>query len=240
MKKNKIIASLVLSTVLVSLSSQCVYAKDLKSNNQNIVSAKEQQVTVDKQQKETEKIQRLDKYVELDPHARKFIIKNSAYSELSKSDLQFIKDSINKSNELVKQNNQLTADTQAKRFIQSGQKSNNGISTRSIDKSKYWDWEVFWWGKRVYLHNHLIRDMQVYANTTLAGVGFTGASLGVALGVFGLPAGPIALIVAAFGFNAAYTYDRIIAADENGGHHGAYLDTFWGTGVGSYWKVYSA
>ncbi len=80
--------------------------------------------------------------------------------------------------------------------------------------------------------------MQVYANTTLAGVGFTGASLGAALGVFGLPAAPIAL--AAYGVNVAYTYDRIVQADENGGHHGAYLDIFWGTGVGSYWKVYSA
>lgn len=240
MKKNKIITSLVLTTLLVSLSSPYVYAKNLKPNNQNIANVEEQQVTVENEQKETEKIQRLDKYVELDPYARKFIIKDSAYSELSKSDLQFIKVSINQSNELVKQNNQLRTDTQAKRFIQSGQKYNNGIAKRSIDKSKYWDWEVFWWGKRVYLHNHLIRDMQVYANTTIAGAGFTGASLAVALGVFGLPGAVITLIVAAYGVNAAYTYDRIVQADENGGHHGAYLDTFWGTGAGTYWKVYSA
>lgn len=240
MGKNKIVTSLVLATVIVSLSSQCVYAKNLQPNNENKINVEEQQVTVEGQQKETEKIQRLDKYVELDPYARRFVIKNSAYSELSESDLQFMKNSINKSNELVKQNDQLTVDTHAKKFIESGQKYNSGRSKRSIDKSKYWDWEVFWWGKRVYLHNHLIRDMQVYANTTLAGVGFTGASLGAALGVFGLPAAPIALIVAAYGVNAAYTYDRIVQADENGGHHGAYLDTFWGTGVGSYWKVYSA
>ncbi|NFI47788.1 hypothetical protein FDA56_18430, partial [Clostridium botulinum] len=126
----------MLTTVLISLSSQYVYAKNLQPNNQNIVNVVEQQVTIEK---ETEKIQRLDKYVELDPYARKFIIKISVYSELSKNDLQFIKDFINKSNELVKQNNQLTADTQTKRFIQSGQKYNNGMAKRSIDKSKYWD-----------------------------------------------------------------------------------------------------
>lgn len=37
--------------------------------------------------------------------------------------------------------------------------------------------------------------MQVYANTTLAGVGFTGASLGVALRVLRLQAGPIWLLM---------------------------------------------
>ncbi|HDI3121882.1 hypothetical protein [Clostridium botulinum] len=30
----------------------------------------------------------------------------------------------------------------------------------------------------------------------------------------GLPAGPIALIVATYGVNAAYAYDRVVEADE--------------------------
>ncbi len=51
MGKNKIVTSLVLATVIVSLSSQCVYAKNLQPNNENKINVEEQQVTVEGQQK---------------------------------------------------------------------------------------------------------------------------------------------------------------------------------------------
>lgn len=230
MNKIKIIVALTIITAsLGSIGGQYVYAATIDNNTQiKVESIKEQKMD----------IQKLDKYVELNTNTRQFTLNDSAYLELSRNEVNFIQESINKSNELVKEyNSQLISDTYKKSFRQYERLNKSQRITRSIDTSAYWDWEVCWWGKRVYLHNNLIKDMQSYSNTVLGGAGFTGVVLTNCLAELGVASGPIGLIVGAFGLNAAYTYDRIV---NNNSGNGVYLDTFWGTGLGTYWKVYGA
>lgn len=156
MNKKKLIALLIMTATLTTTITPCIYAKEINLNQKNMIITEEKMI-------EKVNLKRLDKYVEVNRCLRQFVLKDSAYIYLEKQEIEFIKESIKKSNEFINENNEFSFDINTKSFKQHSKK--DMFLASSINKSAYWDWEVFWWGKRVYLHNNCVQDMQEYAYT---------------------------------------------------------------------------
>ncbi len=241
MNCKKIMAmSIIFTTMMCGLAPLSVHAAPMN------ISGSIQQTNL-KQEQDNEKIRKLGTYIELNEISKQYVLKSTAHSNLNSTDIDFITESINQSNSVInKQINEgktitISQDaTGCKHLIlEKGYLHKPGSRIkRSIDTSKYYDMETFWWGTRVFLSGGVVHDIYEYNVTVIGAAGFTGATLGYALTHFGMASGPVGIIVAAFGFNVAYTYDQIV---HKASQKGVYLDSFWGCQTNPpTWKIYAA
>lgn len=177
-------------------------------------------------------IDKVDKYVTLNNETFQYSISSTAKTALTTE--EFILAS-----NIITNTNQNIAELKNRSSLVISNKSVKTVRriTRSINTSRYWDIDYFWWGPRIFLHHNLIRDMQHYANTTV--VFSTGGPAMIATAVLswiGVSSSVVTLgapvLAAALG---ASVYDRII---DNDNGSGVYIDInqFWTPGT----KIYPA
>ncbi|OMF26111.1 hypothetical protein [Paenibacillus peoriae] len=96
----------------------------------------------------------------------------------------------------------------------------NKFSTASINTSSYWDYELLWWGYRIYFSHQLINDIKSKA-LYAGGIGaISGSTLTGILSSLGLPGWIGGIVVGIFLVKGA----SIVYADNG---RGVYIDAFW-------------
>lgn len=104
----------------------------------------------------------------------------------------------------------------------------SGISMRTINKTKYWDYEILWWGYRIYFHSNLVNDMKNWKSTTTGTGGIiTGLlfrSWLIKVGMSTTPAGWISTVA---GLAITWTFEKIINANKG---RGVFIDGPWTPG----------
>ncbi|GMX66297.1 hypothetical protein Elgi_55690 [Paenibacillus elgii] len=175
-----------------------------------------------------ELIRKADPYVKL--VSKKFILSENASNTLTKQEIEIVKKALEQANAQVEkipatqhltatERNSLKASSQS---VESGigTQSINGIGTQSINTSAYWDYELLWWGYRIFLSHQLTEDIKAKA---LYYGGISAISGGALSGIFaalGVPTWIASIIVWVFVVKGA----QIVYADNG---NGVYIDTFW-------------
>lgn len=230
---------LSLTLMFSSIGTSLVKAESLpKSNNGNaLVSTTTSQLT-------TEDISKMDKYVILDSKNKKYILSEDAKKSLNKTDLDKLKDALKNANNEIKKMNQYneTIDVSEKTFKVTGSaptNDNGGISTFSISQWDYWNWELHWWGKRIYFSNRFINDMKNYVRTYTAAGGVASAGVAAFIVMYCGASGPIGDIFGALtAYQFAYFYDKLVNTNVG---LGVYADAFmWESLLPTNFKYYRA
>ncbi|WP_158659102.1 hypothetical protein [Paenibacillus polymyxa] len=97
---------------------------------------------------------------------------------------------------------------------------NNKSSTASINTSSYWDYELNWWGYRIYFSHPLINDI-ISKSLYTGGIStISGGTLTGILSSLGVPGWVVSIVVGIFLIKGA----TIVYADNG---RGVYFDAFW-------------
>ena len=228
-KKVIVLGMLVITFTSVS-SNTMAYAKD----NNTINSKSNYNYELSYSNDNERIVNKLDRYVELDINSKQFTIKSLAYLELENKEIDTLKDSIDQSNKLI--NDEIISGKNIVANIENKTFKEQSRVKRSISTSKYWDWEICWWGKRLFLHNNLIEDLQDYSKTYTAATGDAAADAVYAAVKFGKFTGPGgALIASLVGYQAELFYDKVV---NNNNGYSVYIDAFNGQIAPSDWKFY--
>lgn len=189
-------------------------------------------------------IAKMEPYVSLNLVTKQYEFKLTTKNNLTKSEINEATGLIAIANEKIRDaiNQNITLTVTPEKTLRGTSNTNSGsiqplntnIVVGDINTDNYWDYDFLYWGERVYLHNNFVNDLHAWGNSIIYGIGITAAGMETALVGLGMTAPWALTIVAFFGGNAVYTYDRIV--NYNTGH-GVFCDSYYGM---NYWKVYSA
>lgn len=98
--------------------------------------------------------------------------------------------------------------------------SSSEVTINSINTSSYWDYELLWWGYRIYLSHNLINDVKSHPIYIAGSAAISTGLLNATLTKLGLP-GWIANIIVGITLIKGGT---ILYADAG---KGVYIDAFW-------------
>ncbi|MFI8715186.1 hypothetical protein [Brevibacillus brevis] len=190
--------------------------------------AAEQNAKVSFQEVEEAFIKKVDKYVKIDSKTKKFSLSAKAKENLNREEL-------GKAEALIKQAN-FAVDQHGKDLKIKGNtlvlsEDVKKQSLAAIGTSEYWDYELFWWGYRIYFSDELCEDIRRRAME----VGASGTITAGVLTYLGVP-GWAAGIIVGFG---VLTLEKINRTNEG---NGIYLDAFHGTNPSNFHtiKIYPA
>ncbi|MDO3679824.1 hypothetical protein [Paenibacillus ehimensis] len=167
-----------------------------------------------------ELIRKADPYVTL--VSKKFILSENASNTLTKQEIEIVKKALEQANAQVEKipvTQQLTV-TERNSLKASSQSVESDIGPQSINTSAYWDYELLWWGYRIFLSHQLTEDIKARA---LYIGGISAISGGALAGIFaalGVPTWIASIVVGVFAVKGA----QIVYADNG---NGVYIDTFW-------------
>lgn len=206
---------------------------------QTNVSVTQKSASIKPDQKE---LNRLSAYVKLNSTSKKFEVLSSANVNLTKTELNLVNESINKSNQIIVQaiknptiSVQLTVNNTVKIEQNVTTDRSNTIGNLSINKSANWDYEMHWWGPSIFLSYNFVHAMSATVGNTatyFAG-GATAKALENALVKAGMASGPAGWIGLAAGGEIVYDYDCIVSRCSR---TGVFVDVNWLGGP----NIYSA
>jgi hypothetical protein len=229
--------SICLAVAVTGLSSNISFAKSSKKDSKIKSSSVSKSL-----------ISKANKYVKFD--GKKFVFENNNKSKLTVSELNIVTKNVANANASI---NKMLSESKNKSDItytttQNGIKftsysnessSKSGLQYRSINKSAMWDFEINWWGMRVFLHRNFIAKMKVYKDTHMYLIAGSAAGTTAILTAAGMATAPATALGLAVGAVGTYKYNKIEDAGSKG--KGIYID-----GLGFDWpsfvlsKIYPA
>ncbi|MFK4475204.1 hypothetical protein ABH897_004991 [Paenibacillus sp. RC73] len=163
-----------------------------------------------------ELINKANPYIKL--QSQKFTLIEEASKNLTEDELGLVNKALDLANDQAKNIPDdvtvTTTDSNSLKVVPSN------FSTASINTSAYWDYELLWWGYRIFLSHQLTQDIKA-KSLYIGGIGaISSGSLNAILTSLGLPGWIANIIVGVFIVKGA----TIVYADNG---RGVYLDAFW-------------
>ncbi|MCK6078511.1 hypothetical protein [Paenibacillus silvae] len=152
-----------------------------------------------------------------------FKLASEATKELNADELTLVKGALKTANQQARtilndSHVRVTIDTNSIKVTPV--QSSSEITINSINTSSYWDYELLWWGYRIFLSHNLIEDVKSRPLYIAGSAAISTGLLNASLTYFGLP-GWIANIIVGVTLVKGGT---ILYADAG---KGVYIDTFW-------------
>lgn len=173
-------------------------------------------------------IKKVDKYVKIDSKTKKFSLSAKAKENLNREELGKAEALIKQANLIVDQRGKYL-EIKGNTFVLSENVKKQSLS--AIDTSEYWDYELFWWGYRIYFSDELCEDIRRRAME----VGASGTITAGVLTYLGVPGWAAGIIIGA----GVLTLAKINRTNEG---NGIYIDAFHGTNPSNFHtiKIYPA
>ncbi|MFS8210793.1 hypothetical protein [Paenibacillus polymyxa] len=163
-----------------------------------------------------ELIDKTNPYIKL--QSQRFTLSEEASKNLSEDELGLVNKALDSANDQAKNiPDDVTVTVTDKNSLKIAP---SNFSTASINTSSYWDYELLWWGYRIFLSHQLTQDIKE-KSLYIGGIGaISSGSLNAILTSLGLPGWIANIVVGVFIVKGA----TIVYADNG---RGVYIDAFW-------------
>ncbi|WKL00925.1 hypothetical protein Q0F98_28960 [Paenibacillus amylolyticus] len=169
----------------------------------------------------TELQQKANPYITLEGF--QFKLAPEASQELNADELALVKGALkaaNKQARTIMNDNQVRVTTDNNSIKVTPIQSSSEVTINSINTSSYWDYELLWWGYRIFLSHNLISDIKSRPLYIAGSAAISTGLLNASLTYFGLPGWAANIIIGITIIKGG----TILYADTG---KGVYVDTYW-------------